>query len=73
MSDTKYISIEQAAARLGLPVGWLRREAQAGRVPAIKAGRRILLDPQAVERALVERAQEAQPQAPGGGKGAAHE
>jgi hypothetical protein len=45
------------ARRLRLPVKWLREEAEAGRVPCLKAGRAFLFDPDAVEKALVERAQ----------------
>ena len=43
--------------RLRVPVKWLRAEAEAGRVPHLKAGKALLFDPEAVERVLLERAQ----------------
>jgi excisionase family DNA binding protein len=58
-TQSTYTSASDAARRLGVPEAWLKREAQAGRVPHIRAGRRILLDPQAVEAALAERAAQA--------------
>lgn len=42
--------------RLGVPREWLRREALDGRVPCLRAGRRLLFDPESVERVLVARA-----------------
>ena len=45
------------ARRLRVPVRWLRSEAEAGRIPHIKAERVLLFDPEAVERVLLERAQ----------------
>jgi hypothetical protein len=43
---------------LRVPVAWLRREAEAGRVPCLRADRVFLFDPDTVERVLLERAQE---------------
>jgi hypothetical protein len=54
-----FMSVRRAAARLGVPAAWLRAEAQAGRVPCLRAGRRLLVNPQAVERVLMERARQA--------------
>lgn len=59
MNDPKFISVEVAARQLGLPCAWLKNEAQNGRVPTIRAGRRLLVDPVEVERVLLERAQKA--------------
>ncbi len=42
--------------RLGLPVRWLRLEAEAGRLPHLNAGGTLLFDPDAVEEALRNRA-----------------
>ena len=42
--------------RFGLSVAWLQAEAEAGRIPCFKAGRRLLFDPEAVECALLQRA-----------------
>jgi hypothetical protein len=44
------------ARRLGVETGWLRSEAEAGRVPAVPAGNTYLFAPAVVERALLERA-----------------
>jgi len=65
MSDAllpeSFISLRRAAARLGLPASWLRAEALAGRVPCLCVGRRLMLNPEAVERALLDRAERAAP------------
>ncbi len=58
----KLATIHEVAADLGLPVKWLRAQVRSGAVPSLKAGRRTLLCADAVERALLERAQKA-PQA----------
>jgi hypothetical protein len=44
------------SARLQLPRPWLRAEALAGRIPCLKIGRKLLFNPDAVEKALAERA-----------------
>jgi hypothetical protein len=54
-----FLPLRRAAARLGVPVAWLRAEAVAGRVPCLRVGRRLLLNPAAVEDALMKRAGEA--------------
>jgi hypothetical protein len=46
------------ARRLRVPTLWLRAEAEAGRLPCLKAGRVLLFDPETVERVLVERARQ---------------
>ena len=51
-----FVSLQCAAARLGVPTAWLREEAQANQVPHLRAGRRILFNIETVERALIERA-----------------
>ena len=43
---------------LRVPVKWLKAEAEAGRIPHVKADKVFLFNPQAVEAALLERAQE---------------
>ena len=40
----------------GLSKAWLQAEAEAGRIPCFKVGRRQLFDADAVESALIERA-----------------
>jgi hypothetical protein len=39
-----------------VPVAWLKAEAEAGRIPALRAGTVFLFDPATVERVLLERA-----------------
>ncbi|MCE9589088.1 MAG: helix-turn-helix domain-containing protein [Planctomycetes bacterium] len=56
MMQKQFTSIVDAARRLGVPVAWLRSEAQAGRVPHLRAGRRWLFDPDVVARVLDDRA-----------------
>ena len=56
MDSTKYISITELARTTGLPLAWLKDEAKAGRIPRLLVGRRLLFDPEAVDRVLAERA-----------------
>ncbi|MBL4698920.1 MAG: hypothetical protein JKX70_08805 [Phycisphaerales bacterium] len=42
-NQSTFVPILQASHELGVPSAWLRREAQAGRIPAIKAGQRWLV------------------------------
>jgi hypothetical protein len=44
------------ARQLRLDRGWLRREALAGRLPHLKAGRKLLFELGAVKKTLAERA-----------------
>ena len=46
----------QMARTLRVNVRWLRSEAQAGRIPAVRAERRYLFNPEAVVRTLADRA-----------------
>lgn len=48
--------LNQLAVRLNLPRPWLRREAAQGRIPCLRAGRRLLFSLTAVAAALSERA-----------------
>lgn len=47
------------ARRLRVPLGWLREEAAAGRLPHVHAGERFLFDQVAVEQTLLRRANQA--------------
>jgi hypothetical protein len=49
-------TVRQTARALGVPIAWLHAEARAGRVPALRVGQRLFLDPEAVGVALAERA-----------------
>ena len=57
--------LNRAARRLGVPARWLRAEAEAGRVPYLKAGSRLLFNVSAVSDVLARRAAET-------GKGVSH-
>ena len=46
------------AQRLRVTAAWLRAEADAGRVRCLRAGKRYLFAPEAVERILAARAAE---------------
>lgn len=46
----------QMARILRVSLRWLRAEAEAGRIPAVKAERRFLFNRTAVERTLTDRA-----------------
>jgi hypothetical protein len=50
------VPIAFLARKLRVPLKWLRSEAENGRIPHIKAGKNILVNPKAVERVLAERA-----------------
>lgn len=47
------------ARRLRVPSTWLRSEAEAGRIPHLRAGSALLFDPVTVERIVAERLREA--------------
>ena len=51
--------VRLAASRFGVPAAWLRAEAEAGRLPHLRAGRQILIHPEQVEAALLARARAA--------------
>ncbi len=44
------------ARRARVPASWLRAEAEAGRIPHLRAGARLLFHPATVEKLLFERA-----------------
>jgi len=50
------IALTRAAKRLGVPASWLRREAEVGSIPSLRAGRQILINVSAVADILAERA-----------------
>ena len=55
-SGHRLLVLGAMARRLGVEPRWLRTEAEAGRLPHVKAGRTLLFNPAIVERLLVERA-----------------
>ena len=57
MDATRYLCpLGAAALRLRVPAKWLRREAEAGRIPCLKAGSRLLFDVDHVAGLLRRRA-----------------
>ncbi len=58
----KPLHLGAMARRLRLPAKWLRAEAEAGRIPHLRAGAVLLFDPDAVERVVLERLREADKQ-----------
>ncbi len=46
------------ARRLRVPATWIRAEAEAGRIPHLRAGSALLFDPEVVERILMDRLRE---------------
>jgi len=55
---SELVTLRELAKRLGLSVAWLRAEVNAGRVPHLKAGKRLLFSVVAVRRHLIQRASE---------------
>ena len=53
--DTKYLRLEELSKVIRLPAAWIRREADAGHLPCIRAGRRRVFDLAAVLKALANR------------------
>ena len=56
MEADTLVTLLDLARSLRLPVPWLREEADAGRIPCLKVGRRRLFSLDAVRAALAERA-----------------
>jgi hypothetical protein len=50
------VPLNVAARWLRVPFRWLREEAEAGRVPCLRADKALLCDVDAVEAVLLERA-----------------
>jgi hypothetical protein len=46
------------ARRLRVPATWLRAEAEAGRIPHLRAGSALPFDPEVVERIVFDRLRE---------------
>jgi hypothetical protein len=61
---SKILPLSVVARRLRVTRAWLQAEVEAGRIPALKAGSRILADPDAVEAALLTRARGEAPTPP---------
>ena len=57
-TTTRLLPLKVVARRLRVPVKWLRAEAEAGRIPSLRAANLFLCDLAAVESALLERARQ---------------
>jgi hypothetical protein len=57
-TPSQLVTINQAARWLRVPLKWLRAEAEAGRIPCLRADNAILCDLDAVEAALLQRARQ---------------
>jgi hypothetical protein len=57
-TTSRLLPLNVVARRLRVPVRWLHAEAEAGRIPHLKAGTAILCDVAAVEVVLLERARQ---------------
>ena len=53
---SELLTLRRMARRLGLPQQWLREQAEAGKVPCLRAGRRYLFNPVALQSALADAA-----------------
>ncbi len=56
-SEVIFVPIRRAAARLGVPLAYLRREVEENRLPAVRAGRRWLVPMPRAAELLAERAE----------------
>jgi hypothetical protein len=54
-----FVTLNQLSHELNLPAAWLRAQAQAGRIPCLRVGRRLVFDPELVLRVLSQRSQDA--------------
>jgi excisionase family DNA binding protein len=53
---SEVLNLPRAARRLGVTAKWLRDQADGGKVPCLRAGRRYLFDLDALEKALAREA-----------------
>ena len=56
--DKKPLYLRAMARQLGVPATWLRTEAEAGRIPHLRAGSVLLFDPEMVQQTLFDRLRE---------------
>jgi hypothetical protein len=55
------LPLGQVARLLHLPSAWLRAEAEAGRLPCLRAGKAILMELETIEAILIERSRQSLP------------
>ncbi len=56
--NKKPLNLGAMARQLRIPATWLRSEAEAGRIPHLRAGSVLLFDPEVVERIVFDRVRE---------------
>lgn len=56
MNGNKHVSIDVLADRTGLPIAWLKRQADSGHLPCLLVGRRRMFNEAAVGAALAQMA-----------------
>ena len=54
--QSELLTLPRLARRLGVTQQWLRAQADAGKIPCLKAGNRYLFNPVAVQKALAAKA-----------------
>lgn len=54
--ESTFVPLRRAASTLGVPLAWLRAEAEAKRIPAVRAGRRWLVHLERAQLVLSQRA-----------------
>jgi hypothetical protein len=59
-TQSRLLPLNRMARELRVPVRWLRAEAEAGRIPHVKAEQVLLFDPETVEAVLLARARQLQ-------------
>jgi hypothetical protein len=64
--NKKPLYLGAMARRLRIPATWLRAEAEAGRIPHLRAGSALLFDPEVVERIVFDRMRESPTPTKGG-------
>jgi excisionase family DNA binding protein len=55
-TPSSFLPVKVVAHRLGVPAAWLRRQVEAGAIPAIRTGRRWLVDIDGARASLLARA-----------------
>lgn len=58
-SETPLVALPEMAERLGVPPLWLKEQAEAGRVPYLPVGRKLMFHPATAEAAVLAMAGDA--------------
>jgi len=51
--EKQLLKAGSTARKLGVPVSWLKAEAETGKIPHLKAGKVFLFNPDVVEQLLI--------------------